>query len=91
MTIKDLMSGRTSAEIICRHKGGVVRRLTCDGDSVTVDAITEKVTVPLDTPIVYEPWFMDRGNMLFNGDMKLCTEADLIRFPDGSAHLVLPD
>lgn len=89
MTIRHLMNGASSVEIVCRIKGTVVRRLTSDGNDVIVDAITEQVTVPLDTRIVYEPWFMDRGSLLFNG-MKLCTEGDIVRFPDGSVEEALP-
>lgn len=90
MTIRNLMNGHTSAEIICLFRQVVVRRLTCVDDDVIVDALTDKVTVPLDTQLVYEPWFIDRGSILFNGDMKLCTEGDLIRFPDGSEQSVGP-
>lgn len=91
MTFADLLRGYVSAEILSFRNGTVVRRLIVKGDVVTVDAITQAVDVPLTTPITYEPWFMDRGSMLFGQYYKLCTETDTIRFPDGQTFWVGPD
>jgi len=94
-SFRDLMAGYDYAEIVCRYKKTVVRKLTVNGDMVNMDAITEAVEVPLDTPVEYEPWFMDRGSMLFRAEghdvpLKLCTEADEVRYPDGSEGWVNP-
>lgn len=83
MTIADLMGNNKSAEIRCAIKGSLVRVLVVEGDAVVVDALTEEVTVPFDTELTYEPWFMDRGSILFAG-MKLCTEGDRVIFEDGT-------
>jgi hypothetical protein len=91
LTFSDLMRGHLTAEILCYRRGTIVRRLTVKGDTVNMDAITESIDIPLTTPIAYEPWFMDRGSMLFNGNLKLCTEGDTIRFPDGQTFWVGPD
>jgi len=88
-TLKELMAGNDYAEILCLYKGEVVRKLTVNGDTLHVDALTESVDLPLDTPVIHDPWFMDRGNMLVNG-LKLCTEADKIRYPDGTVDSVHP-
>lgn len=101
MTFETLMAGHKSAEIVCLLKGEVVRRLTVkDGGLIEVDVMTEKVTVRMGTPIVCHPVFWDRGNMMFyipdyGGDPnglvgKLCTEADHIRFDDGTETHVVP-
>ena len=103
MKFSDLMRGNLTAEILCYRKGTVVRRLTVNGDTVTVNALTQTTDVPLTTPITYEPWWMDRGSMLFllpatssivRGEStpfgKLCTEGDSIRFPDGQEFGVYP-
>jgi len=92
----DLMAGHKTAEILCAVKLAVVRRLKVSGNMVRIDACDgPMIQVPLDTPISYEPWFMDRGSLLFDcqevPSAKICTEADLIRFPDGSEEPVLPD
>lgn len=95
MTFQSLMNGHKSAEIRCLYRGELVRRLTVEGDTVEIDAMTVKVKVPLSTPITFEPWCLDRGNMLFpapgHGDRaKLCTEHDRITFDDGSEGHVDP-
>ncbi len=61
--------------------------------------------LPLDTPITYEPWMMDRGSLLFASaavlnrevlpaslpdELKICGEGDSITFADGSSDTVLP-
>lgn len=65
-----LMSGEPRAEIRCLYTGKLVRVLTVSPDSRTVEIDAQDggrtvVTVPITTPITYEPWAMDRGNMLF--------------------------
>lgn len=92
---KNLMGSNRHANIVCLYKGTVVRRLSVVGDSIEIDAITETVKVPLDTEITYEPWFMDRGSLLFalpSGRVgKLCTEGDMVYFGDGTErHLDAP-
>lgn len=89
-TFRSLLNGNHRAEIVCPFKKKVVRKLaTFFNDMVAIDGLEGPVAlVSLDTPISYEPWFMDRGSLLFNdpklGTLKLCTESDLIRYPDGS-------
>ncbi len=98
-TFADLMGGHKTAEIFCLYTGKLARRLTVDGDTVSLDALTVTVDVPLTTVIHFEPWVFDRGNMLFyldtpgmpSGDpLKLCGESDLIRFADGTEGRVEP-
>ena len=91
----ELMNGHQSAEIVCAIKKSVVRRLKVDADGVHIDPLEGPViVVPMDTPIVHEPWFMDRGNMLFSCEefpddsAKICTELDVVRFPDGHEEVV---
>lgn len=88
----DVMAGRESAEILCRYKKVVVRTLTIVGDVVhMVTPNGDNVDIPLEEPVVYKPWFMDRGNMLVLGEkIKLCTEADYIRYPDGEQDDLIP-
>lgn len=86
-TLRDLMGNATEAIILCLYSGTMVRRLTVKGDNLHIDAITDDVEVPLDTPIIYEPWVLDRGNMLLDspkGRIKLCTEADILQLPGGT-------
>ena len=81
-TLGDLMGDAKTAEIKNLLDGKVVRKLMVEGQFVIVDALTEAVTVPLDTELVYETWFMDRGSLLFKlpigGTVKLCTELDVL-------------
>ena len=93
-TFRDLMDGASYAEII-NSRGDVVRKLSLtEGGNVLVDALTVKVVVEIDAPLYYEPWFMDRGSLLFSapsiGQAKLCTEGDIIRYDDGSKLYVEP-
>lgn len=95
-TLRDIMAGHQTAEILNLFNGQVVRRLTVKGDVVGIDFLTETVDFPLDTAVLYQPWTMDRGSMLIecsltpDGYAKLCTELDPIRFPDGTQREVLP-
>lgn len=81
-TIRDLLDGALDAEIVNPLGGNVVRVLHVLDEYVSIDAGGDKITVPLDTPLIYEPWFMDRGSILFDsnrGRLKLCTELDILR------------
>lgn len=94
-TFADLMAGHESAEIYCLYNKDLVRHLKVVGERVEVMPMEgDPVSVLLDTPIVYEPWFMDRGSLLFScresKQAKICTEADLIRFPDGVEEPIEP-
>ena len=96
LTFRDLMAGHPSAEIDCLVKNALARRLTVEGDTVVVDALAGlKAVVTLDTDIRYEPWLMDRGSLLFScpqlpdQDAKLCSEYDIVRYPDGTTASVI--
>lgn len=81
-TIRDLLDGATRAEIVNLCGGNVVRVLRTLDEYVAIDAGGDSVTVPLDTVLIYEPWLMDRGSVLFDsprGRLKLCTELDILR------------
>lgn len=98
MNLADLMRDSDSAEIVCAYKGAVVRKLTVierdNSTFVRIDAMTEHVDVLISTEITYQPWMFDRGSLLFShagGTGKLCTEGDLIRYPDGRSFHVYPD
>lgn len=97
MTFETLLKGHVGAEIVCPIKNQVVRTLTRIGEfSVQVKCADGTVTcVALATPIRYEPWALDRGNMLFDcplcDNAKLCTEMDTIRYADGTKALITPD
>ena len=112
---KDLMAGFESADIVhstsdpCPGKNEVVRELTVRDKIVSggwgvikvvhIESGPDAVDVPINTPVYYEAWALDRGNLLFyTGDdagageeMKLCTEADEIRYPDGTVDSVYPE
>lgn len=95
-TFADLMHGHDSAEILCPMQGTIVRKLARVGkNDLKIDALTEVVTVPLNWPIRYEPWVLDRGNLLFDlpqrPNCKICTEMDTIKFPDGTSYTIAPE
>ena len=94
-TLRDVMAGNRTAEISCLYTGKVVRRLKRVGDQLEVDALDVVVTVPLDTPLTYKPWVMDRGNMLFDvpghQGAKFCGEGDHITYPDGTRDVIEPN
>lgn len=96
MTFRTLLNGHDTAEIICPIKKEVVRTLRRIGfTSVQIEcADGTKTYVQLETPIRYEPWVFDRGNLLFNCPLtrnaKLCTEMDIIKFKDGTQKLIQP-
>ena len=94
-TLKDLMSGYLSAEILCAFSGTVVRRLVVCDDTLDIDASGpwghEEFSAPLAAEIKIRPWFMDRGDILFTADgqtIKLCTEHDLNCYEDGTTMTV---
>jgi hypothetical protein len=90
MTFKTFMDGHTVALIRCAYTGNIVRRLVVFGDVVELHcADTTAIGIPLDTPIRYEAWFMDRGSFTFTSEelpetAKLCTEGDAVIFEDGT-------
>ena len=85
------MNGRPSAEIINVMHGNVARTLTATPDEVTVmTPLNEKVVVPMDMPIRYEAWCLDRGSLLFGDEFKIATEMDVIRFDNGEEFTIMP-
>jgi hypothetical protein len=101
-SFRALMNGQPKATISCMYQGIVVRTLTVDGERVVIDPNTETepgvhpvISTPLDTPITYRPWTMDRGNMNFEHEefpdgAKICGEADVIEFPNGDKFSIMP-
>ena len=100
-SFKDLMNGLATARIKCLMRGDVVRSLYIEHvgrdltEAVKIECVdaADSVIVPLDTPISYEQWSMDRGSLVFNaGAWKICTEGDLIHFPkDPQCYSIVPD
>jgi hypothetical protein len=105
----ELMSGNSRAEIRCLYTGNLVRVLTVSPDyrTVEIDPMLPNhapIRVPITTPITYEPWMFDRGNMLFPESalikdhptapsetrLKICGEGDPITYPDGESATVNP-
>jgi len=89
MTIREFLAPHQSAEILCAYTKNVVRRIALtQSGTVEVDAITESVEVSADAKVRVQPCFWDRGNILVDsigrGTIKLCTEADVVRFADGT-------
>ena len=89
---EDVMAGHDRVEIVCLYKDEVVRTLDLVTDStIRMECPNgESVDVEPDTPLTYEPWHMDRGSICFNGRMKLCTEMDIARYPDGTEESIEP-
>ena len=55
--------------------------LSEDQQSVTIDAISEQVVLPANSQVYFQPWALDRGNLLVMKDgrnLKLCCEADVL-------------
>jgi hypothetical protein len=94
-TIKSLLGSAQRAEIICAVNNTVVRTLRLVNDELYVFAADgDYVRVPDTTCGIYEPWFMDRGSILFQaplGTVKLCTEFDRIRLEDGTETTITAD
>lgn len=95
-SFSDLIGKHNAADIINLLGGDVVRRMQIVDNTVKIDpgGGHEVVTVPLSQPIMFNPWFMDRGNLLFRCPgyeyAKICTEADIIRYPDGTQYRIMP-
>jgi len=106
-SFKDLMNGHPEATISCLYSGKVVRKLKVENDTLWIDPLEgPKVLITLAAPITYEPWAMDRGNMLFSPrdviepmDLrlvpqetlyKICGEGDYIEWSDGQFEEVTP-
>ena len=88
MKIRDILKGAREAFVVCPSKGETVRHITVVGDDAHILAGNDAIKVSLDTVLKYEPWFMDRGSILFEhpdlGTLKFCTELDILRLPDGT-------
>lgn len=93
--IGDVLGKHETAEIRCLYQGTIARKLKRLPDNmVEIEALTWFLVVSADTPVKYEPWVMDRGNMLFDPpnypSVKLCGEADSVCYPDGTQESVEP-
>lgn len=92
-SFRDLMQ-HGDCTIKCFYSGQTVRTLTVVGDNCHLLAGDgTELDIPLDTPITYEPWTMDRGNMNFTLDgqpLKICGEADVLTAESGY-YSVLPN
>ena len=97
LTFKAFMDGHSAATIRCAYTNTVVRRIAVIGGIAEIHcADGTAIGVDLDTPIRYEAWFMDRGSLTFVSSelpqaCKLCTEADLVTFEDGTGGYAMPD
>lgn len=90
----DLMA-KGSCVIVNPIKGDVVRTLTVDGDNCVCLAGDVELIIPLQTPITYQAWHFDRGNLLFKhehseDELKICTEADILQLPSGEQFRIVP-
>ena len=91
-TLGDLLGSCNTTQIRCLYKDTVVRTLHRRGANVVIESEGHpSLTMPLATPLFYEPWCMDRGSILFEvedealgGVAKICTELDIVVFPNGS-------
>lgn len=86
-TMRNVMNGAPEAFVVNPLNGATVRHLTVIGDDLHILAGSDEIIVPLDTPLIYEPWMFDRGSLLFDSDrgrLKFCTELDILRLPDGT-------
>lgn len=82
MIVEDILNGYFHAKIRCAVTNRVVRELTVVANGVFVQPETgDPVVIPLDTEVRYEPWFLDRGSILFGEKFKLCTEYDIVEHP----------
>jgi|TARA_Y100000034_G_scaffold116048_1_gene153875 hypothetical protein len=94
-TFNDFLGEHPTSEILCAMKREVVRRFRRMPDgSVELDALSDKIVVPADTVVMYEPWCMDRGSLVWidgeRGTLKACTEFDVLRFPNGDENSIQP-
>lgn len=95
-TFADLIS-RGNGSIACLYTGNVVRQLTLQDNGIVhvVAGDGTSFDIPSDTPILYQPWVMDRGNLLFEipevyGQLKICGEADILTTEDGERYSIVP-
>lgn len=84
-------TGDESVIINLYARSMVVKKIKIEKDHILIDACEGEppLKIPKNTPMFYEPWFMDRGSFLFpnaSGNefpqgmlMKLCTEGDIMR------------
>lgn len=90
-SFRDLMQ-HGACTIACLMSGQIVRTLTVVGDNChLVAGDGTELDIPLDTPVVYEPWMMDRGSMNFtlgNSALKLCTELDVLTAESGEYSVI---
>lgn len=90
--VGDVLGKYNTAEVSCVYTGNVVRKLTRLTDGIEIDYIEGNVVVPAHTEFRFEPWVMDRGNMLFDIPghpcAKFCGEFDVITYPDGKKESV---
>lgn len=94
---KGASQGTLLAEIVCPVQNATMRRLENHGDKVLLACPAEPgIWNEFDatTPIIYDPWVFDRGNILIDhpsrGRIKLCTEMDILRFQDGEERMIVP-
>lgn len=91
-TFRDVMGGHGKAEIVCAVTGNVVRTLTVKDGMVHLACPNgDSIDVPEATPVVYQPWVFDRGSLIFGHGLKLATEMDKVRYPDGTEDTLMPD
>jgi hypothetical protein len=97
-TFADLLEGHERAEIRCLYQNTLVRRISKDvrGAIVLEPMSGPTLVVPATTPILHEPWAMDRGSLIFKHHdvpgqpLKLCGAGDEIRFEDDHREAILP-
>lgn len=90
----DLFTHGDTATVHCAMSGTKVRTLTKQGDNCHLIAGDgTELNIPLNTPVVYEPWVMDRGSLNFtldNQPLKLCTELDVLK-SSGEEYTLVPN
>jgi len=91
----DLMPGQPTAEIWCPYQNVRVRQLRAAAEHIEIipEDGSGPIKVKAQDRIFFEPWFMDRGSLLFQHDLgllKLCTEGDTIKYPQGNSLVLAP-
>ena len=95
-TFGDLLGNHAGGEIACMYTGNVVRRLERlpGGNIRVIPGEGPALVVSPETPITFEPWVLDRGNLLFTHPeypgqtLKICGELDTITYPDGTVDTI---
>jgi hypothetical protein len=90
-TLKNFFKGCSRVKVVNVH-GEVVRDMRLNGDKVVVEAGAGQpiLTFDANTEILYEPWFMDVGSLVFHSPpevkeftpgelLKIATENDTIK------------